>query len=173
MNINNWTQHDIDLLKHVYETQQCSRGNPRTYPKELLDRHSRSRCIKKASALGFSSVRAQPTFTKDICPNDLSYMAGFFDADGSLYIVQRPIFKLSNSDLAVLEWAQEIVGAGRITPKSWADSHTKQHYDYIVARTNDLYKLLVQLYPFVKMKQGKIDLALAWLCNHFDHLDMP
>ena len=167
---NRWTEDDIRLLKQAYKTSPHSaKTRTRKFPQALLKRHSRQQCIKRAHALGISTAAKYRVQVHNINSEDLNYLAGFWDGDGSIYIVNRPILKFSNCDLKVLKWVKKTIGTGVVSQKPTAPSHTKPHYDYTLARACDLYSFLPKLLLHCKItyKQERIKEAIKWLEKHF------
>jgi len=165
-----WTTQEIELLKDAY---RCQREGKRIFPLELINKHTRVRCMRMASELGISSIASQPSFINIISSNDLNYIAGFLDADGSISFNPRPILRIANSNMTILNWFKTTIGTGKIVQKQHIEQYTKKHYSYFLARTNDIYPLLSQLKPYIKGKNEKIEKALSWLETRYPHLRPP
>ena len=98
----------------------------------------------------------------------LAYIAGFLDGDGSIFfqIVRRPDYKRKfqirssiafyqdSSNLRILEWLKEQIGAGYIRHRKTGIS------DYTIVESEKVEEILRSLQPYVILKKKHIELGL-------------
>jgi hypothetical protein len=103
--------------------------------------------------------------------NDLAYIAGFLDGDGSIFfqIVPRKDYKQKfqiRSTIAfyqkkeyveILEWLKDYFGCGYIRHRKTGMS------DYTIVDSKEVYKILKLLQPYSKIKKKQIILGLEIL----------
>jgi len=91
---------------------------------------------------------------------DLSYIAGFFDGEGTVYIYRGGLFvSVSNTDLTVLDWLKESFGGSVVTHKPKPPRKTVYHWT-VASRIGATFLYAIQ--PYVKMKGERIELALEF-----------
>jgi hypothetical protein len=104
---------------------------------------------------------------KQIQQNDLSYLAGFIDADGSLIaqIVENKTYKLKYSIRLTIQITQttrhhwfllkirNLIGAGYVRDR-------KDVSDYVLCQIANVANLLKQIQPFLILKEKQANLVL-------------
>lgn len=92
---------------------------------------------------------------------DLSYIAGFFDGEGSLGVygkIQRPKISISQTDDKILEEIRDFIGVGQVykTGRRKGKSHWKDSWVYIVNKREDCLVFIDKIQPYLRL-QRKID----------------
>lgn len=104
---------------------------------------------------------------------DLVYIAGFLDGDGSIcaQLVRGKAYKWGftirvtiqftqlTKRRVFLEKLQNIIGAGYICDRPKVNRNLTIS-DYVITNVSQVYKLLVQLQPFLKIKQKQANLVI-------------
>lgn len=104
-----------------------------------------------------------------------AYIAGFLDGEGYITIrrqnrrtAKNPHYALvigfTNTDLSVLQWLREKVGAGSINAKS--RKNPKRHspaWELTIHQKPVKQQLLEAVQPYVKIKTKQVELGLAFL----------
>lgn len=104
---------------------------------------------------------------KQLQQNDLIYLAGFIDGNGSIMaqLVARPDNKLKyqirftiqitqlKKRSWILEQFKDLIGAGYIKNRN-------EISDFVLVETANVYNLLKQLQPFLKLKKKQANLVL-------------
>jgi len=104
--------------------------------------------------------------------NDIAYIAGLFDGEGSVdfakriekkrgksYKVQRILMRIEMTDESVLNWVHETLGVGTIRKRNRSPSvksHWKDRWVYSVRFREALYVCKL-LWPFAQTKLHKIE----------------
>ncbi|MEM2338415.1 MAG: helix-turn-helix domain-containing protein [Candidatus Bathyarchaeia archaeon] len=131
--------------------------------KELgLSRHTVWRILKEKGI----QMRISSDYLKNasiIIPQDpitLSYVAGLFDGEGSIYIkhrrdsLQNRVY-IINTDRNIVKWLKETFKGGKIV--SWKDPHPspnrKQVFYWHLQRRLDVLSFLKALLPYLKIKK--------------------
>lgn len=91
----------------------------------------------------------------------ISYIAGIFDGEGSVFLTKRKSGKIrinvsiTNTNLNVLKYVKQNIGLGRILKS--IDS--RANYPIYMWRTSDgyAYKFLKIVYPYLIIKKSKSD----------------
>ena len=101
----------------------------------------------------------------------LAYISGFLDGDGSIFfqIVPRKDYKQKfqirtsigfyqdSSNVRILEWLKEQIGAGYIRHRKTGMS------DYVIVEPKEVKRILTLLQPYVKLKRKHVELGLEIL----------
>src|SRR3989304_2797613 len=109
-----------------------------------------------------------PREVKIMDSTKLAYISGFLDGDGSIFfqIVPRKDYKQKfqirtsigfyqdSSNVRILEWLKEQIGAGYIRHRKTGIS------DYTIVESKEVEKLLTLLLPYVKLKRKHSELGL-------------
>ena len=106
---------------------------------------------------------------ESLAKEDLIYLAGLFDADGSLGIYSRtrnkkelmPRFNISNTNQDIIYWLKETFGGYITTQKSKNHRHKTKYMWNLNA--NDCRKLIPRIYLFLKIKKSRAKLLLEFL----------
>lgn len=106
-------------------------------------------------------------------PNDLAYIAGFIDSDGSIHATRdkrgsypsyRVTVTVTNVSQEICDWFMARFMVGRVytlgKPRS---EHHKVCYRWIVQGAADCELVLRAVLPYMKVKANRAELALALL----------
>ena len=102
-----------------------------------------------------------------------SYIAGFFDGEGNISILKRNqylggngsygiILGFTNRDLPVLQWILQYYYGSLFEKKRYSIKHSKS-FELRITQKKILKRLLLDIYPFVRIKRKQVELALAFL----------
>lgn len=102
---------------------------------------------------------------------ELAYIAGFFDGEGHIGIYTykaskngrryaRLVIGITNSHRPVLEWAREVMGAGRIQVKRIHSERWSDCYSLIIQGLS-ARRFLTALLPYLKVKHERATLMLS------------
>ena len=107
---------------------------------------------------------------RDLSPVDAAYIAGIIDGEGTISLTRRHRnenrqleISVSNTDLSLLLFLKQCVGAGRITNKRTYESNHTPSAAYIISNRQAL-RLLEQICPYLKTYKAKR--ARLVLCNY-------
>ncbi len=97
----------------------------------------------------------------------LPYLAGYFDAKGSIYDAWtgrgkgwKHRLRITSYDRAFLEHMRSLIGQGAISE----ESKTKgKYYRLEISGESNVYDLLGKLLPYLKAKRGQVD---EWMKEH-------
>lgn len=98
---------------------------------------------------------------------DLAYMAGIVDGEGSIVLTRKyrngmpiPVLAVDSTDPELLDWIKETFGGSIKTKKKYA-AHHRQAYTWTLTRRQAL-GLLEKLLPFLKLhrKRARVELLL-------------
>ena len=110
---------------------------------------------------------------KQVKVEDLAYIAGLFDGDGSVGLHRCGWYKLTgepkytlririaNSDVRVLEWIRDTVGFGWVKEKkpSPKTHWTKRQYEYTVTGRK-ARRFAEMILPYLRIKRNKVETLL-------------
>jgi hypothetical protein len=103
-------------------------------------------------------------------PAIAAYLAGLIDGEGTVTMtrqhrneMRRLVVCISNNELAILEFARNVIGAGRITRKRTYNVRHANSYAYQVSSRQAL-DVLAQILPY--MKSHKTDRAALALQDY-------
>lgn len=96
-----------------------------------------------------------------------AYIAGIVDGEGTITLTRvhanenrRLVVSIANTELPLLQYVRETVGAGKITRKRTVSSRHSPSYHYFLSCSQAL-ALLEQLHPYLRTyKRARADLAL-------------
>ena len=103
----------------------------------------------------------------ELTPIDAAYIAGLIDGEGTITLTReharenkRIVVSISNTEIALLQFVLDSVGAGKITNKrTYSDKHTPS-YAYKITNRQAL-TLLEQIAQYLRSyKRGRAELAL-------------
>ena len=103
----------------------------------------------------------------ELTPIDAAYIAGLIDGEGTITLTReharenkRLVVSISNTEIALLQFVLDSVGAGKITNKrTYSDKHTPS-YAYKITNRQAL-TLLEQIAQYLRSyKRGRAELAL-------------
>jgi hypothetical protein len=93
---------------------------------------------------------------RQLSPPDAAYIAGVIDGEGSIHLTRRHkgdyrqlVISISNTEIALLEYVLEVVGAGRITSKVTYQPGHSPSYTYVIENRQAL-ALLTQIDPYLR-----------------------
>jgi hypothetical protein len=100
-------------------------------------------------------------------PEDAAYLAGLIDGEGTIALSRRHasenrqlVLTISSTEAALVEWARNCLGVGKITRKAAAASHHAPGLTYVVANRQAL-DVLQQVTPYLKSyKRERADMVL-------------
>ena len=96
----------------------------------------------------------------ELTVEELSYVAGFFDGEGTTGIYSGSIIAaVCNTDRTVLDWLKESFGGSILMHKP--KPPRKPLYRWTVAAW-DAFDFLLTIQPYVRMKVDRIDVALEF-----------
>ncbi len=128
---------------------------------------------------------------KTLSPTDVGYLAGLIDGEGTITLSRRNLNKhralvitISNTEMSILKYVQQITGVGKITNKRITkDNHTpsftyqvanrqaldilKQTVDFFRSYKSDRARLAVQDYTRVTPRNGRYSPAQLQERNRF------
>ena len=98
---------------------------------------------------------------------DNSYLAGFFDGEGSVSLIRvgksksfQVVVAITNTDLTILERIKEVFGGDIFKGKRIKSNHKERHVWRVSSKA--AYTFLLEIYPYSLMKQERIKLALKF-----------
>ncbi len=106
----------------------------------------------------------------DLSSEEIGYIAGIIDGEGSLEIVgertkrtyyYNPRMKITNTDLRLMLWLKERLGGSFCSPKI-CQSQRRKRYDYTLC-SNGLRLLLPKVLPYLVIKAECANLLLVAL----------
>ena len=94
---------------------------------------------------------------------EAAYLAGIIDGEGSITLTRlhqsenrRPCISISSTDKELLIYIQDLVGGGNINnKKNYKPDKHKDSYTLYFKKKNDVYLILKEIYPFLKIPQKK------------------
>lgn len=96
-----------------------------------------------------------------LSPEHAAYLAGLVDGEGTVTLTRlhkhenrRLVVSISNNDASLLNFVEEIVGAGKITTKKIYSNRHARSFTYQVTSRQAL-DLLRQLIPFLKTYKAR------------------
>jgi len=154
----------FEITVHAQFTAEVSTQSPASY-----ENQTDQTCSTSSSNL-----------PKTISNTDLAYLAGLFDGEGTMgAIIQRGhgrgqprsvltlgmIFLVVNTNLEVLEWCANVVGAGIVVKARNTPANPRRLvcYRYRLDAQKDIAVLLPQLQPYLKIKRPHVDAAMSYL----------
>lgn len=109
---------------------------------------------------------------KILSDTNAAYMAGLIDGEGTITLSKRKSYlprtvalTISNTDLDLLNWVEQAIGAGRITAKrTYAINHSAS-YTYQI-HNRQAIKVISQIIGYLKTyKKFRADLILKYYIN--------
>jgi hypothetical protein len=109
----------------------------------------------------------QERHTHDLLPDVAAYIAGLVDGEGTITLTRlhahenrRLVVSIANTELQLLDFVLDRVGAGKITrKKTVSDRHTPSYFYAITSR--QALSLLRQILPYLRSyKRHRADLAI-------------
>jgi len=103
---------------------------------------------------------------------DLFYLAGLFDGEGSIYITQthkrKKIYhnltvRLTSTNKEILDWCKEIIDLGTIQIRKKIDNR-KQAYDWSL-KGRQAEKLLKILHPYLRIKKKQAEIGILFFLD--------
>lgn len=102
---------------------------------------------------------------------DLSYIAGFFDGEGSVVLYRRKsgwakrldyalLVHITNTNRGVLDWVASVVGGCVYLEKSLDPTRRRPVYRWQATKNPAGFLRLIR--PYVRLKKPQIDIALAF-----------
>jgi len=98
---------------------------------------------------------------KTLSDVDAAYIAGIIDGEGTITLTRthrtenrRPVVSISSTELPLLTYVREVIGAGRITSKVCAREHHSPSFTYTITSRQAL-TLLTQVCPFLRTYKFK------------------
>lgn len=179
-----WTEDEVRYLRENYPTMDT---------KELMIKLNRSwsSITKEAQRLGLrkaketlSKIRVVSAQAYDIALKnierikneaplkDLYYIAGFFDAEGSLTVGKRKKLKLglqaiiSNNDRRILEWIKSTIKLGKVYPPYERGSKC---WTYRLSGWQ-AYAFIVSVLPYLKIKHEETLIKLSRWINQYEEV---
>lgn len=96
---------------------------------------------------------------------DLSYIAGFIDADGCIALFKnknayRPSIEVAQTQLPILKWLQKAIGFGRIYKRLGKGRNNDAYI--LTLFPNECRKFLPIILPYLKVKHKQAVLVLEY-----------
>lgn len=93
---------------------------------------------------------------KTLSPLEVGYLAGLIDGEGTITLSRRNLNKhrslvvtVSNTEISILKYVQEITGVGKITNKRISKTHHTPSFTYQVANRQAL-EILGQIFEYLQ-----------------------
>jgi hypothetical protein len=93
--------------------------------------------------------------------SEAAYIAGIIDGEGTVTLTRahrgenrRPVVSISSTELPLLQYVRDVIGAGRITRKARARAHHSPSFAYCVSSRQAL-SLLSQVSRFLRTYKSK------------------
>ncbi len=90
-----------------------------------------------------------------LSPTDAAYIAGIIDGEGTITLSRKHrnenrqlAISISNTELQLLKFVHEAIGAGKITNKKTSAAHHMPSYTYAIYNRQAL-RLLEQIHPYL------------------------
>jgi len=104
---------------------------------------------------------------KELTPEVAAYIAGIIDGEGTITLTRvhatenrRLVVSVANTELPLLHFVRDAIGAGKITRKRVVRSHHTPSFHYFLSSAQAL-ELLRQVLPYLQTyKRARADLAL-------------
>lgn len=91
-----------------------------------------------------------------LSPDCAAYIAGLVDADGTITVTRKhinenrhPVISISNTDLCLLEYVKDRVGAGKITAKRTVSKKHRPSFAFAIYNRQAM-DLMSELQPFLR-----------------------
>ena len=112
----------------------------------------------------------------DIAENDLAYIAGFLDGEGTISIIRvkrkdrvrtyknpyfRPIVVINNTNREVLEWIAAVFGVGKIDIAHKQTDKRKTCYRWIVGNRVAI-NIARALHPYLRIKRLQAEILFEY-----------
>jgi len=93
-----------------------------------------------------------------------SYIAGFFDGEGSIVRNKRGFrIMISQTNKGVLEKIKKFTKSGYVIEVTKRKAHWKDSWLYYIAKQKDVYKFLTTVFPFLTVKKENASKAIPQL----------
>ena len=142
-------------------------GN-RLYDSNLMSKYSIVSIYSKASRLKLTTKGRHPLqkpgLDKKLKCSEAAYLAGIIDGEGWITIERGLYYMIGvgNTSLELLEWIQNVVGAGTIR-KNKIYGNQKQAWTYKLSGALPVHDLLKQIRKYMIIKQEKADNAISFI----------
>lgn len=98
---------------------------------------------------------------------DLIYLAGFFDGEGSVYISKtkksfKPTCSIGNTNKEVIFWIRETIGYGLVRERK-KSGNRKVAWDFTLTNLRDNIRFLSLIYPYLKIKRTQATLVINYI----------
>lgn len=151
-----WTEGEDALIRDAYSR------HPIMFDKFLTSRFSVKRLTERAKTIRARKNRFLVVHCNNIPTEALIYMAGFMDADGSVYFNNqnnRYFMTFANDDTKVLLWMKSLIGDGATLESKGTES---RHFQLMVRRTADVAYVLEGMAPYLHVKKEKALAAIQF-----------
>jgi hypothetical protein len=100
----------------------------------------------------------------------LAYLAGLFDGEGSIFILRKERnrrysywleISITNTDAALIEWVQSVVGARRSLQPETFNTSGKPIYRWLASAVQAL-NFLKLVMPWLRTKRDRAEIAIAF-----------
>lgn len=162
-----WTGEQLEILSENYRRMSMKELSKMTgHPEKGVEGKARELGLKKRIGDYLTKMK-QVNLRRD----ELGYIAGFTDADGSVTILQKagkkvklkfyPYVRLSNSDRRVIDWFKVKVPP----PGTYTETrHTGGHAYYIYnIKGMSFLPFYLKLEPLLVIKRDRMKVMLAWI----------
>jgi len=172
---NNWTKEEIELLKKTYPPKTINELIP------LFPRHTKISIGMKSFHLRLSKSmnylgHMRKSSVKKLSKTDIGYVSGLIDGEGTIAIQKLcdnrnnriffvPCISVSNTNLAVLEYLKQKIGAGHIYPHVKKKNY-KICYAYELRRTLDIKTLLEQILQSLIIKKRQAETLIKFITDY-------
>ena len=111
----------------------------------------------------------------DLTESEKGYIAGFLDGEGSILLTRhkdngnircRPVVAFYNTNLEVLDWIAGVIDV-KIN-KRQEDTrtdvrHRRTNYTIKINKYSEVYKFLVAIRPYLRIKQTNADIVIKFI----------
>ena len=168
-----WAKEEDALIRHRY----FKMGGLRLAP--YLPGKNRRQITKRAGWLGLrctsrSSARQASVHLRTVNAQQLAYIAGIVDGDGTVTLNHKPANEVKiivyNTHLGLLNWLHDVLGVGRVRLSTGRNESIKQNkpcYRWVLTRFSDCYLLAKALLPYAIVKKDRLADVVTFFNNRY------
>ena len=109
-------------------------------------------------------AKCEPTPLPDLPETFWAYLAAFIDGEGSVSMCQNgPRLIISNTDLSVLEWIKNSLGAGYIQVLQRKGRLSVKPCYNLTFGSNPIRTILPRVIPYMRIKRRRAELLIEYL----------
>jgi len=158
-------------MKHTEETKRLLSDMRRGERNPFYGKKHSPEFIEQARRRmqGLNAARqyeAAPQKVRVPTGNDLAYLAGMIDADGSVRFRKgRPFVAVYNTSRPLIDWLLATMGHGSV---SYGNEGRERVMAWCIQGARDVYALSTALLPLLIVKRGDAEAALAYLREKYE-----